>query len=204
MRTMMSTTRTTRTMRFGGAVALGAAAALLLAACGSSGGKVSSSSPPTSASTSTSSSAPGSESAKPIAMTASTKLGQLLVDSKGMTVYTLTKDGKPVPCTGQCLTFWPPLLLPAGETSAAGAGVANLGTATTSGGKQVSYKGDPLYRFSMDKAPGDTNGEGINAFGGTWHVVKITGAPSTTPAGGVPATTPTTSMTTTSGGGNGY
>ena len=57
----------------------------------------------------------------------------------------------------------------------------------------------------MDKAPGDTNGEGINAFGGTWHVVKITGRRARRPAGGVPATTPTTiRSTTTSGGGNGY
>jgi predicted lipoprotein with Yx(FWY)xxD motif len=186
-------------MRYGGGVALAASAALLLAACGSSSGKVSSSSP-TSASTSPSSPATGAAT-KPIAMTASTKLGQLLVDSKGMTLYTLTNNGMPVACTGQCLTFWPPLLLPAGQTSAVASGVANLGTATTSGGKQVSYKGDPLYRFSMDKAPGDTNGEGIVAFGGTWHVVKLMASPSTTsPAAGVPATTPPT----TASSGYGY
>jgi predicted lipoprotein with Yx(FWY)xxD motif len=134
-------------------------------------------------------------------MTASSKLGQLLVDSKGMTLYTLTNDGKPVACTGQCLTFWPPLLVPAGQTGAAASGVANLGTAMTSAGNQVSYRGDPLYRYSMDKAPGDTNGEGINAFGGVWHVVKMGASPSTTsPGAGVPATTPTTS----SGNGYGY
>jgi len=115
-----------------------------------------------------------------------------------MTVYTLMKNGKPVPCTGQCLTVWPPLLLPAGVTTAvAGSGVGTLGMAAMSGGEQVSYHGAPLYRFSMDKAPGDTNGDGINAFGGTWHVVKIGASPSaspstTSPAGGAPAATTTT------------
>jgi predicted lipoprotein with Yx(FWY)xxD motif len=136
-------------------------------------------------------------------MTASSKLGNILVDSKGMTLYTLTKNGTPVACTGMCLTFWPPLLLPHGVTTAvAGSGVGSLGMSAMSGGEQVSYHAAPLYRFSMDKAAGDTNGEGITSFGGTWHVVKI-GASSTTtsPAGGAPAsTTPTTS----SGSGNGY
>jgi predicted lipoprotein with Yx(FWY)xxD motif len=119
-----------------------------------------------------------------------------------MTLYTLTNNGMPVACTGQCLTFWPPLLLPAADKTAVGSGVANLGTATTSAGRQVSYKGAPLHRFSMDKAPGDTNGEGIASFGGTWHVVKLGASTSTTsPAAGVPASTPTTMS---SGYSNGY
>jgi predicted lipoprotein with Yx(FWY)xxD motif len=130
-------------------------------------------------------------------MTASSKLGDILVDSKGMTLYTLTKNGTPVACTGQCLTFWPPLLLPAGVTTAvAGSGVGTLGMASMSGGEQVSYHGAPLYRFSMDKAAGETNGEGISSFGGTWHAVKIGASPSasptTSPAGGAPAATTTT------------
>jgi predicted lipoprotein with Yx(FWY)xxD motif len=197
--TIQTGTRATRATRVNratpfGIVALAASAALLLAACGSSGGKVSSSSPTSApaASTSQPSGATG-QTAKPIAMTADSKLGRLLVDSNGMTVYTLMNNGKTVPCTGQCLTFWPPLLVPAGQTTAAGTGVADLGTATTSAGKQVSYRGAPLYRYSMDNAPGDTNGDGINAFGGTWHVVKLGASTTTTsPAAGVPATAPTT------------
>jgi predicted lipoprotein with Yx(FWY)xxD motif len=117
-----------------------------------------------------------------------------------MTLYTLSKDGMPVACTGPCLAIWPPLLLPAGQTSAVGSGVANLGTAATGAGKQVAYKGAPLHTFSADTAPGDTKGEGIESFGGTWHVVKLTASPATTsPAGGAPATTPTTTA-----GGYGY
>jgi predicted lipoprotein with Yx(FWY)xxD motif len=185
-------------MRYG--VALAAAAALLLAACGSSGGKASSS--PTSAPGASSTTAPSSATAegKPIVMTADSKLGRLLVDSKGMTLYTLMNDGKPVACTGACLTIWPPLVLPAGVTSAVGSGVASLGTANTGDGKQVSYKGAPLHTFTADQGPGDTNGEGITSFGGTWHVVKLMATTDTTsPAAGVPATTPATTA-----GGYGY
>ena len=193
-------TRVRRATRYS-VVAVAASAVLLLAACGSSGGKVSSSSPTSApgASTTQPSAATG-QTGKPIAMTADSKLGRLLVDSNGMTVYTLMNDGKTVPCTGQCLTFWPPLLVPAGQTTPAGTGVADLGTATTSAGKQVSYRGAPLYRYSMDSAPGDTNGDGINAFGGIWHVVKLGDSTTTTStAAGVPATAPTTTS-----GGYGY
>jgi len=205
MRTMRATTRTgtrvARTVRSGG-VALAASAVLLLAACGSSG-TVSSSSPTSAPAASTTAPSTGaSAAAKPIAMTASSKLGELLVDSKGMTLYTLSNNGMSVPCTGQCLGFWPPLLLPTGETSPVAQGVANLAAAKTAAGEQVAYLGAPLYTFSMDKAPGDTNGEGITSFGGTWHVVKIGASTGTTsPAAGVPATS---TPTTASGGGYGY
>jgi predicted lipoprotein with Yx(FWY)xxD motif len=210
MTTMMSneqtgarTTRATRVNRATrvGVAALAASAVLLLAACGSSSGKASSSRTSAPGTATTTPSSATTQSGKPIAMTADSKLGRVLVDANGMTVYTLMNNGKPVPCTGQCLTFWPPLLVPAGDTNTASSGVADLGTATTNAGKQVSYKGAPLYRYSMDKAPGDTNGDGINAFGGIWHVVKIGGSTTTSsPGAGVPATTPTTM----SAGGYGY
>jgi predicted lipoprotein with Yx(FWY)xxD motif len=139
-------------------------------------------------------------------MSSSSKLGPLLVDAKGKTLYTLSNAGKPVACTGQCATFWPPLLVPSGTTTAqGGAGVTGLGLVPMNGGMQVTENGDPLYRFSLDKAAGQTNGEGIKSFGGTWHVAKTTSAaPAGTPT---PASTPTTAVTTvpaTSGGGYHY
>jgi hypothetical protein len=33
-----------------------------------------------------------------------------------------------------------------------------------------------LYSFVNDKKPGDTNGEGITAFGGSWFAVSPAGA----------------------------
>lgn len=174
-------------------------ALLGLAACGSSGSKAAA--PNTSANTPTSANASTSAATGTGAVvrtTNSSKLGALLVDAKGMTLYTLTNAGKPVACTGQCATFWPPLLLPSGTTTATGgAGVSGLGTVVMNGGMQVTEHGDPLYRFSQDKAAGDTNGEGIKSFGGTWHVAKTTTAAN--------ASTPTTAGTTVpAAGGGGY
>ena len=157
-------------------------AVFALAACGSSSGK--------SAATNTGA----------VVMAAhNAQMGQLLVDIHGMTLYTLTNGGHPVACTGQCATFWPPLLLPANVTAAKGAqGVSGLGVVSMNGGKQVTEHGDPLYRYSGDKAAGDTNGEGINSFGGTWHAGHATAA--AVPAGAPITTTPPA----TSGSGYGY
>jgi predicted lipoprotein with Yx(FWY)xxD motif len=134
-------------------------------------------------------------------MTASNAtLGTVLVGSSGNTVYTLTDaSGKAVACTGQCLTFWPPLLLASGSTSATGSsGVTGLATVSAGGGTQVTENGLALYYFSGDKDAGTANGEGIASFGGTWHVVKSSAA-----SGGAPVPTATTAPaanTTTTGG----
>jgi predicted lipoprotein with Yx(FWY)xxD motif len=97
--------------------------------------------------------------------------GAVLVTTKGMTLYhyTLDKKGK-VACTGKCATIWPPLLLATGERPAGGPGVTGLGTVRDPDGKvQVTWHGEPLYVFSGDKKPGQTNGEG---FLGKWYVVS--------------------------------
>ncbi|HEV7526957.1 MAG TPA: hypothetical protein VGP92_18505 [Acidimicrobiia bacterium] len=117
-----------------------------------------------------------------------------------MTLYTLTNDSPSHPCSGQCATAWPPLLLPSGTVTAVGAaGVSGLGSAAVPSGTQVTDKGALLYRFSGDQAPGDARGEGISSFGGVWHVVKATQqgtvtAPAATnpPTSNAPAPTPTT------------
>lgn len=95
----------------------------------------------------------------------------VLTNTSAMTLYYLTSDtATAVKCSGQCATFWPPLLLQSGDP---GAGVTlpkQLTTSTTTNGRQVLYDGHPLYVFSKDATSSDTKGEGINAFGGTWHV----------------------------------
>lgn len=130
----------------------------------------------------------------------SSTLGEFLTDAHGMTLYTLTNAGHPVACTGRCATFWPPLLLPAGVTSARGpAGVTGLGVVPMDGGMQVTAHGDPLYRFSRDKAPGDTEGQGISSFGGVWHVAAAASASSANS----PSTTPPPATSSYGGGGYG-
>jgi hypothetical protein len=39
----------------------------------------------------------------------------------------------------------------------------------------VTYNHHPLYTFVKDKKAGQTNGEGVNAFGGAWHAISPTG-----------------------------
>jgi predicted lipoprotein with Yx(FWY)xxD motif len=112
-------------------------------------------------------------------------LGAYLVDPNGLTLYTLSSDpANGSSCIGQCATFWPPLIVAQGGTVTAGAGV-NGTFATFSradGWTQVSRNGRALYFFSGDAAPGDTNGEGIVSFGGTWHVARSTDTAAPAPA----------------------
>jgi predicted lipoprotein with Yx(FWY)xxD motif len=158
-------------------------AIVLAGACGSSGAKYGASS-----GTTPTSNAPTSSTAI-VETSHSSKLGDILTDAKGMTLYTLTSAGKPVACTGPCATVWPPLLLPAGVTTPSATGVSGVATVSMNGGPQVTHNGDPLYRFSGDAAPGNTHGEGINSFGGIWHAAPTTVASSGTSPMMTPPTT---------------
>jgi predicted lipoprotein with Yx(FWY)xxD motif len=102
-------------------------------------------------------------------------VGVVLVDSTGKTLYTLTNAGAAVDCTGQCPTFWPPYMVKAGTKPKAAKGVKHLGVSATN---QVTVNGLPLYRFMGDMKKGQANGEGINSFGGTWHVQKVSSSSS--------------------------
>jgi predicted lipoprotein with Yx(FWY)xxD motif len=174
-------------------------AAAIVAACGSS--STTSSTTTTKATTST------SAAAAPTVQTANNaKFGTILVDGQGRTLYTLTNNGKAVACSGACATVWPPALLPSGQNSVtAGSGVNNVSTVSANGGQEVAVNGLPLYRFSGDASAGAANGDGINSFGGIWHVVKIGGGTSGSGStgGGTATTGGSGSTTTTSGGSSG-
>jgi predicted lipoprotein with Yx(FWY)xxD motif len=77
-------------------------------------------------------------------------------------------------CTGACATNWPPLLIASdGTVVPPTTFMGAFATITRAdGSSQVELDGQPLYEFIGDDAPGQTNGEGIVAFGGTWHVAK--------------------------------
>jgi predicted lipoprotein with Yx(FWY)xxD motif len=117
-------------------------------------------------------------------------LGTFLVGPTGLTLYSLSSDPtNGSVCTGQCLSFWPPLeVATGGSASVAGASVT-LGSfvRADTGATQVSLDGHALYNFKGDSAPGQTNGEGIKALGGVWHVAAIanviaSSAPSAAPS----------------------
>jgi hypothetical protein len=61
-------------------------------------------------------------------------------------------------------------------TATSGANAALLGTSKRVDGRtQVTYNGHPLYRFIKDVSPGQTNGQGVTAFGGSWFAVTPAG-----------------------------
>jgi predicted lipoprotein with Yx(FWY)xxD motif len=107
----------------------------------------------------------------------STRLGRILVDARGHTLYLFKKDsGTKSSCFGACATAWPPLRATGKPTVSGGAKASMVATTKRSDGKpQVTYNGHPLYRFMGDSKPGDTNGQGLNAFGARWYAVSPTG-----------------------------
>jgi predicted lipoprotein with Yx(FWY)xxD motif len=124
-----------------------------------------------------------------------TKLGPILVNSKGHTLYLFKKDknGKSS-CSASCAMFWPPLLKHGKPTAGSGVKASLLGTTRRSNGSlQVTYNRHPLYTYTLDKTAGQTKGEGVLAFGAKWYAVSAKGA-----AVVKTSTTTTTSGTTTS------
>jgi predicted lipoprotein with Yx(FWY)xxD motif len=113
-----------------------------------------------------------------IAVATNAKLGQILVDGKGMTVYLFVVDsGTTSSCYTSCAAIWPPVLTTGAPQAGTGATASLLGTTTRTDGKiEVTYAGHPLYYFVQDKASGDTTGQGINGFGGLWWVLTPSGA----------------------------
>ena len=101
---------------------------------------------------------------------AKTRLGTILVDSKGITLYDFVKDkGTTSVCYGACAALWPPLLAKSKPTAGPGVRASLLGTTKRKDGKlQVTYNDMPLYFFIKDKAAGDVNGQGA---GNVWYVV---------------------------------
>lgn len=97
---------------------------------------------------------------------AETDKGKVLVDAKGMTLYTFGKDtsGKSV-CTGPCAANWPPLAVSANAKADHDYSVVTRDDGT----KQWAYKGMPLYSWVKDTKPGDITGDGVNQ---VWHVAK--------------------------------
>jgi len=112
-----------------------------------------------------------------VVSTAKTSLGRIIVKSNGHTLYLLGKDrnGKST-CSGQCASFWPPLITSGKPRVTNGARAALIGTTRRTDGRlQVTYNHHPLYTFVKDTKAGQTNGEGVSAFGGIWDAVSPAG-----------------------------
>jgi len=155
-----------------------AALALTVSACSSSGSSSTTSTNTSTPAAASSSSAPAASTGTAAKSTVSeTTVGgqQVLVDAKGDVLYWFAIDTPTTSkCSGSCLTFWPAVTGPL----TAGSGVTGtLGTITRSdGSKQATYDGHPLYTFAGDKSPGQNKGNGVNASGGLWWEMTVSGA----------------------------
>jgi predicted lipoprotein with Yx(FWY)xxD motif len=149
--------------------------ALAVAACGGGGAATASPPPPTSN---------ASSDAAATVRVANSSLGSILVDSSGRTLYLFKADsGTMSACSGACATVWPPLLVTGKPTADGGLTASKLGTITRSDGThQVTYNGHPLYLFVKDTKPGQTTGQGVNAFGAAWFALTPSGNQASAPA----------------------
>lgn len=106
-------------------------------------------------------------------------VGEVLVDSEGMTLYYFEKDKKgsgKSACSGPCAEGWPPLLTEGEPKAMSGVNASMLGTIERSDGTtQVTYAGWPLYTFVEDKKPGEDNGTDVKAFGAAWYPLHSNG-----------------------------
>jgi predicted lipoprotein with Yx(FWY)xxD motif len=169
------------------------AVSALISACGSSSSKNTTSSAAESHPATTQAS-----SSSALVKTASngTLKATVLVNAQGMTLYHLSgeEQGKFICTSSACVQVWHPLTVTAATTPTGSVALATV--KRPDGSVQVTYKGEPLYTFAQDTAPGQANGQGIKDVG-TWSAVTISSAASS-PA---PATTTTESS---KGGGYGY
>jgi predicted lipoprotein with Yx(FWY)xxD motif len=110
--------------------------------------------------------------------TAKTGLGRILVNSSGRTLYLFEKDRRGMSaCTGQCASFWPPLVTKAKPRATGGAKASLLGTTRRADGRlQVTYNHHPVYTFAEDTKKGQTKGEGMDVFGAEWYALSTAGA----------------------------
>lgn len=183
-------------------IGLAAAAALTLAGCGAdtpaaSSSPATASSPPAPAPAPASSSgapaadtaAAGSSAAAPsgpaVLATASSDLGDIVVDGAGRTLYVFDKDtadSGTSACADQCAAAWPAFAAGSGTPTADGV-TGKVGTIKgIDGSPQITLDGRPLYYFAKDAAAGDVTGQGV---GGIWWVIGADGAKMT--AAGSPA-----------------
>ena len=108
---------------------------------------------------------------------ANSNLGKILVDGRGRSLYLFEADKGPSSmCDGACASLWPPLTTKGKPTAGPGLSASKLGTTERADGTtEVTYNGHPLYTYSGDSAPGQTTGQGSQAFGAEWYVLSAAG-----------------------------
>ncbi|WP_314173415.1 SCO0930 family lipoprotein [Streptomyces winkii] len=114
--------------------------------------------------------------AKSLEVKPTAKLGDVVTDSKGWTLYRYDEDtASPSQsnCNGDCEKMWPPV--PAKDAQAsAGISGEELGKVKRSDGSwQLTLGGWPVYRYAKDSKPGEIEGHGV---GGMWNALAPDGS----------------------------
>jgi predicted lipoprotein with Yx(FWY)xxD motif len=137
--------------------------------------------------TSTGRQTPSTVAGQAIIKSAQTPAGEILIDGSGMVLYTYKNDAKQASnCYDQCAVKWPPVYVD-GEIRSSSSIKADIATSVRNDGRmQATYKGLPLYYYSGDQNPGDTNGDGLE---GLWSLA-VTGKVSSTNADEPSSTVP--------------
>lgn len=139
-------------------------------AYGGSSGSAAATQSPSSASTGT---------ATTVSVGSAANVGQVLVDSKGLTLYYFKKDTKgngKSTCYGSCAGVWPPLTSGGEAKAMSGVQASMLGTIKrTDGTTQVTYAGWPLYTYAADTKPGEDKGTDLKSFGASWYPLHPNG-----------------------------
>jgi predicted lipoprotein with Yx(FWY)xxD motif len=114
---------------------------------------------------------------RPTVNSSTNKLGEVLVDSKGETLYLFAQDKGPrTTCFDSCARAWPPLTTKSKPTAGGNVKASMLSTSKRPDGPpQVTYNGHPLYLYQNDLKPGDVTGQGIDVWGDVWWAVSPSG-----------------------------
>jgi predicted lipoprotein with Yx(FWY)xxD motif len=116
---------------------------------------------------------------KPALQLHQTRLGKILVNDDGYTVYafSLDKRNKDVCQTIiACLAQWP-VVRPGAVLAGPGVKKSLIGTISLKdgGGKQLTYNGWPLYTYVGDSSPHQTSNVNILQFDGRWPALNAKG-----------------------------
>ena len=108
-----------------------------------------------------------------------TRVGTILVNTRGFTVYAFTRDGRNRDACASisgCLSVWPPVTTSGRVIAGKGVRSGLIGAIKLKGGvKQVTYAGHPLYTYIADGSPGQTFYINILQFRGRWPAVNAAG-----------------------------
>lgn len=118
---------------------------------------------------------PNAAARKPSLTLRQTKLGRIVVDAGGRTLYLFLTDKKgKSTCYGGCARVWPAALVSGQPKAGPGIIARKLSTIARRGTRlrQLVYDKHPLYRVDADTKPGDTEGQGVF---NSWFVVGSNG-----------------------------